>query len=219
MPKIKAILFDNDGTLSNTYWAITTSFKLMMYNICSDRDPDVQKEIKLVGLPLRDQFYYFTDDEELIDKMYVDFRSYRERLNLDEAECFKGIEEMLKGLHDAGYFLGVVTSKPHAACEANLRANNIFQYFEYLQGLEDSDVHKPDPGVITFACNKIGFSPDEVIYVGDSPYDLRAGSGAGCKTCGVTWGGFFDRADLEPENPTLLIDKPAELVSLAAQTF
>ena len=183
---VKAVLFDNDGTLVNTYWAITTSFKLTMLKIMGERNPDISSYVKLIGLPLADQFTYYSEDPKVQKLMLDDYRTYNEKLNLDKVDTFWGLPEALKSLHDAGIFLGVVTSKMHRTCEANLEANNIRQYFSYIQGLEDSEIHKPQPGALTHACKAINLDPSEVLYVGDSIYDLQSARGAGCKTCGVT---------------------------------
>ena len=51
------------------------------------------------------------------------------------------------------------------------------------------------------------------MYVGDSIYDLQAGNGARCKTCGVLWG-VSDRETLASENPNYIISQPSELLEI-----
>lgn len=126
---------------------------------------------------------------------------------------FKGLPEVLEELKNRGFFMGIVTSKLHDVCLEGLRQLGIDQYFEYIQGPDDWDVHKPNAGALTHACEEIGFTPEETIYVGDSIYDLQAGNAAGCETCGVLWG-VSDRETLASENPNYIISDPSELLEI-----
>ena len=47
---------------------------------------------------------------------------------------------------------------------------------------------KPDPEGILLACNKLDIKPEETIYLGDHPNDLRAGLSAGAKIIGCLYG-------------------------------
>jgi pyrophosphatase PpaX len=70
--------------------------------------------------------------------------------------------------------------------------------------------HKPEPDPILAALAGLGADGDGACYVGDSPFDLRAGRAAGVATIGVTWG-FFGRDVLEPEGPLAVCDTAGEL--------
>ena len=47
----------------------------------------------------------------------------------------------------------------------------------------------------------LGLRPEECVYVGDSPFDLQAGHGAGCPAAAALWGMFSEEVLLaeEPE--------------------
>jgi pyrophosphatase PpaX len=51
------------------------------------------------------------------------------------------------------------------------------------------------------------------LFVGDSPFDIRAGRGAGTRTAAVLWGPFSHEA-LAAEGPDHFVSRPEELLEL-----
>jgi pyrophosphatase PpaX len=70
--------------------------------------------------------------------------------------------------------------------------------------------HKPEPDPVLAALAGLGRDAAGACYVGDSPFDLRAGRAAGMATIGVTWG-FFPREVLDPEGPDAVCDTADQL--------
>lgn len=183
---IKALLFDNDGTLVDTEDAILTSFKYMMKKIFNEDNPDTDKYKSYIGLTLVDQFANYTDDPQQVKEMIRVYRAHNATVLDKLIKTYDGMPDVIKELKNRGYFLGVVTSKKHETCAEGLEHFDMLKYFEFIQGHDDWEVHKPDAGAITHPCEVLGFKPEEVAYIGDSPYDIHAGNAAGCTTCGVT---------------------------------
>ena len=208
--KYKAILFDNDGTLVDTEQAICDSFKHAMKEVLGVDNPDLKEYKKLIGLTLYDQFSHYTNDENKVEEMFTCYRKHNHATLDDKISLFPGLVDMLEDLYTHGAYLGIVTSKRHDMCLHGLELLGIDKYFSYIQGMDDYDVHKPDPRAVGHAVEVLNLKPHEVLYVGDSQYDLDSGNGAGCDTCAVTWG-VFEREILIEHNPTYIIDKPCEL--------
>ena len=186
MSKIKAILFDNDGTVVDTEEPILISIRYTLEKVFgSCTEDDIKKFKSLIGLPSHDQFLHFTKDEATIEELTKTYRAHNNDILFELSKNFEGLPETLEELKNRGYFLGIVTSKLHSICLEGLQRIGIDKYFQYIQGPDDWDVHKPDPGAITHACEEIGYTPEETLYVGDSVFDMQAGNGAGCKTCAV----------------------------------
>lgn len=214
MSKIKAILFDNDGTVVDTEEAILASVCYTLNKVLgSCSDADVAKFKSLIGLPSYDQFKEFTSDEDKIQALIETYRKHNHNVLLEKSKNFEGMPQVLQELQNRGYYLGIVTSKLHDVCLMGLEHLGIDNYFKYIQGPDDWDIHKPKPGALTHACEEIGFTPEETMYVGDSIYDLQAGNGAGCETCGVLWG-VSDRETLASEHPNYIISNPIELLEI-----
>ena len=59
--------------------------------------------------------------------------------------------------------------------------------------------------------------PSDALNIGDSPLDIRAGKVAGTLTVGVLTG-IGNRAQLEAEEPTAILERVTELLSLLELT-
>ena len=75
---------------------------------------------------------------------------------------------------------------------------------------DDGDRHKPNPDPILQALGALGADAGGACYVGDAPFDIRAGNAAGTTTIAVTWG-FFTEGALSQEHPDRVCHSVDEL--------
>lgn len=214
-PKRDVALFDLDGTVLDTYAPILESMRYATKTVFGEALPD-SKLVSMVGQPLVTQMQAFAAERgcgsEVADELTRVYREYNER-DLDEKSFpFPGIPEAIASLKNAGFTVGVVTSKRAVLATKSLKAHGLFDAFACVNGAEDSTAHKPDPDPLLTAAKKLGVSPDRCVYVGDSPYDLQAAHAANMPCVGVTWGKFFGRDILLEQMPSVLIASPEELV-------
>lgn len=214
-PKRDVALFDLDGTVLDTYAPILESMRHATKTVFGEALPD-SKLVSMVGQPLVTQMQAFAAERgcgsEVADELTRVYREYNER-DLDEKSFpFPGIPEAIASLKNAGFTVGVVTSKRAVLATKSLKAHGLFDVFACVNGAEDSTAHKPDPDPLLTAAKKLGVSPDRCVYVGDSPYDLQAAHAANMPCVGVAWGKFFGREILLEQMPSVLIASPEELV-------
>lgn len=214
-PKRDVALFDLDGTMLDTYAPILESMRYATKTVFGEALPD-SKLVSMVGQPLVTQMQAFAAERgcgsEVADELTRVYREYNER-DLDEKSFpFPGIPEAIASLKNAGFTVGVVTSKRAVLATKSLKAHGLFDAFACVNGAEDSTAHKPDPDPLLTAAKKLGVSPDRCVYVGDSPYDLQAAHAANMPCVGVAWGKFFGREILLEQMPSVLIASPEELV-------
>ncbi len=214
-PKRDVALFDLDGTVLDTYAPILESMRYATRTVFGEALPD-SKLVSMVGQPLVTQMQAFAAERgcgsEVADELTRVYREYNER-DLDEKSFpFPGIPEAIASLKNAGFTVGVVTSKRAVLAMKSLKAHGLFDAFACVNGAEDSTAHKPDPDPLLTAAKKLGVSPDRCVYVGDSPYDLQAAHAANMPCVGVAWGKFFGRDILLEQMPSVLIASPEELV-------
>lgn len=214
-PKRDVALFDLDGTVLDTYAPILESMRYATKTVFGEALPD-SKLVSMVGQPLVTQMQAFAAERgcgsEVADELTRVYREYNER-DLDEKSFpFPGIPEAIASLENAGFTVGVVTSKRAVLATKSLKAHGLFDVFACVNGAEDSTAHKPDPDPLLTAAKKLGVSPDRCVYVGDSPYDLQAAHAANMPCVGVAWGKFFGREILLEQMPSVLIASPEELV-------
>lgn len=206
----KAILFDLDGTLADTYEIILNCFHHSLHEVVGSCPSD-EVLMKKVGQPLAVQMRDFVSDEETVQKLLVSYRKHNDDIHDNLIRLFPGIYRMLQVLCDKGYTLGVVTSKRNDAALHGLRLLGILDFMSVVIGADDTELHKPHPEPVMLACKRLACACDEALFIGDSPYDIEAGKAAGTDTIAVTWG-MFDTALLASLNPDLLASKAEDIV-------
>lgn len=209
MANMKAVLFDNDGTLVDTAELLLKTFRYATRTVLNREFTDEQL-MRGVGIPLARQMYDFTDDAVEVEELLRVYRAYNKTIHDDMISVFPGIPELLDSLGRAGVRLGVVTSKRHDVCQHGLEICGIADRFEFVIGSDDCSEHKPQPGPVLYGCELLGIDPSETVYVGDSPYDILAGRSAGAQTLGVTWGVFSRQQIAEAAEPTFWADTAAD---------
>ena len=211
---IQGVLFDNDGTLVDTYDLLLESFRYATRTVLG-RDVPEADLMRGVGKPLATQMFDFTDDPAVAEELLSTYRAYNHEIHDQKISVFAGVPEMLAELKAAGLALGVVTSKLHWLCERGLEVCGVLEYFDFIIGPDDWPEHKPAPGPILRGCELMGLAPAACAYVGDSPYDMQAANAAGVLSVAAVWG-MFDRAVLDAENPQVICLSPADLPAVFA---
>jgi len=94
---------------------------------------------------------------------------------------YEGVKEKLHELFDAGFKLGIATNGVTSITEEMLDGLGIGDLFSVIVGADTVEKSKPAPDMILLACNRVGISVSETIYVGDQPTDIRAATDAGAR--------------------------------------
>lgn len=135
---------------------------------------------------------------------------FKERY-LPYLQPFPDARELLQHMHNHGCKLAIATSAKPDEMEAMLEiiGPNVKELFEQATTSKDAAQSKPDPDVMQAALNKIKMSPDEVLMVGDTAYDIEAAAKVGVKTVALRCGGWSDK-DLQ--GAITLYDSPADFL-------
>ena len=213
MATAQAVLFDNDGTLVNTSQLILESFRYATKKALNKVIPDEVLMAKN-GQPLYAQVPDFTSDPNLQEQIIENYRVYNEKHHDGVVKAFDGTVLALKRLHEAGFTMGVVTSKRHELAQRGLDIVGAAPYLNCLVGMDDCPGHKPEPEPVLMGCELLGVRPEQCVYVGDSPYDVQAGKAAGCTAIGVAWGGVFSEEELRAASPHYLCTSYNRLVEI-----
>ncbi len=206
------VLFDLDGTLIDSGPIIMASMRHASVTVLG-REPDEDAVRAAIGGPgLIAQMREL--DPERVDELVAVYRAHNEPLHAT-LETFDGILELLPELRRRGHRLGIVTAKRVATVELALdRFPALRDLTEVIVGAEDTERHKPDPDPVLEALRRIGASPSEATYVGDSPFDIKAGRAAGAYAIAVGWGGIHPDDRLLAEQPDALVQHPEEILEL-----
>lgn len=212
---VKCVLFDLDGTLADTYELILASQRYATRTVLGRVISD-ERLMATVGTPLADQMADYTDDPKIVDELCRVYREHNARVHGELLHGFDGVQGMLEGLKAAGMRMGVVTSKRLDAAQRAMDDLGIATFMECVVGGTDTARHKPHPDPVLRGCELMGLPPEDCIYVGDSPFDIRAGNAAGCQTIAVTWG-MFNEGRLQEESPTYVAHEPDDVVGFVTR--
>ena len=128
------ILFDLDGTLTDSKPGITTCVQYALHRMGIE-EPDLDKLEPFIGPPLMDSFHDFYGFSEEQGKQATAY--YRERYSvtgLFENEVYPGIDRLLEDLKAAGKKLAVASSKPQVYVERILDHFGLLNYFDVVVG-------------------------------------------------------------------------------------
>ena len=203
------VLFDLDGTLIDSGPIILASMQHAVKTVL-DRDIAYEELAATVGgQGLAAQMREL--DPDRVDELVEVYREHNDPLH-ETLEAFDEMIEVLSRLRAEGRKLGVVTAKRHRTVAlAFERFPWLEEQFDVVIGHEDTDRHKPDPDPVLTAVGRLGATPPEAAYVGDSPFDIQAAKAAGAFAVGVGWGGIHSDERLLAEEPDAFVHAPTEL--------
>lgn len=196
---VRAILFDNDGTLVDTHDLILASMRHSTRTVLGRVIEDDVLMLK-VGQPLVVQMRDFTDDPSLQQEILRVYREHNHAIHDEAVKAFPSVEQALVRLKQHGYALGVVTSKMHALAWRGLKITGLAPYLDCCVGADDCVHYKPEAEPVLRGAEALGVDAAECLYVGDAPFDIQAGKAAGTLTAAVFWG-MFPPDELQAENP------------------
>ena len=206
------VLFDLDGTLIDSGPIILASMKHASLTVLG-REPDEEVVRAAIGGPglvaqMRDL------DPDRVDELVEAYRLHNEPLH-ETLESFLDVPELLPVLRAEGRRLGIVTAKRRATAGLALdRFPVLRETMEVVVGAEDTERHKPEPDPILEALDRLGADAGDAVYVGDSPFDIRAAKAAGVGAIAVGWGGIHPDERLLAEEPDALVHTAGELHAL-----
>jgi len=218
--KIRAALFDLDGTLAYTLEDIAEAMNRVL---AERRYPvlPVEEFGKLVSegllalitraLPPQGR------DLNTIAACTKEYDAeYARQLGL-RARVYPGIQEALEGLAARGIKRAVLSNSQDALVRRLVSRLFPVGTFELVRGAQDNVPPKPDPrGALAIAAD-LEVRPEEVLYLGDSGVDMQTAAGAAMFPVGVLWGYRF-REELLAGGAKALVERPQEILDLLEGT-
>lgn len=211
--KVKAIVFDLDGTLLDTLDDLWLSVNYTMDKYGFPRR-DRREVRSFLGSGVR---YLINkalpeDKKDMTDECLAVFKAYYDIHKDDNTRPYDGVIDMLKAVRAAGLKSAIVSNKYDAAVQElkNVTFNGLV---DFAVGEGNGIKTKPAPDGVLLALENLGVSRDEAVYVGDSEVDLKTAENSGLKCIAVTWG-FRDRDFLFECGAKNVIDNTAELLPL-----
>src|SRR5262245_31284095 len=173
---IRAALFDFDGTLADSYRAITASVNHVRahYNLAPLTPDQVRPHVGR-GLPHLLHHCMPGADPTLAAKLY---REHHPSVLESGTVLLPGAMDALTELHRRGLKLAICSNKPVPFTRTLVRVLGIKTLIDEVIGPEDVANPKPAPDMILEALKRLALKPDDVVYVGDMTVDIQTARAA-----------------------------------------
>lgn len=212
----KYLLFDLDGTLTDSQEGITKSVSYALINLGVE---DLPEDIKLrfIGPPLKDSFpKYCGFDEETTEKAIALYRERYSKVGKFENRPYEGIPELLKKLKEDDRVLVIASSKPTGFVEDILNKFDLRQYFDIISAADLSGKKCEKEDVIKEALEILNLKngDKDVVMIGDRHYDINGAKYFDLDSIGVNYGFAFDKNELKDAGATYVVETVEELGEL-----
>jgi pyrophosphatase PpaX len=187
--RIRAILYDFDGTLADSTELIMRCFRHTMTEHLEVCPPDEQW-LSGFGTPLEPQIRRFARSEVEFRSMLESYRAHQREHHDTLLRPFPGAVETVAALAERGFQLAIVTSKHRRGTLRGMELCGLTSHFPEIVTPEDVTHAKPHPEPVLTAMRRLGVDPAETVFIGDSPHDIAAGRAAGVRTAAALWGPF-----------------------------
>jgi len=179
---IKGIIFDLDGTLTDTLSTCVQSFREAIEPLSGRHYSDA--EIFAAFGPSEEGVVATLVPEHYEEGLAAYLREYK-RLLPSSPGLFEGTMEILAELQGAGMPVALVTGKGPGSTRLTLEHFELESFFSHVAS------GSPQGNVKTLCISEIvghwGFDPKEVVYVGDAPSDVTAAREAGVRIVSAAW--------------------------------
>lgn len=192
--KYKAILFDLDGTLTDSGEGIMNCAEVAFRRLGMDV-PSREKLRIFVGPPLHETFIQFGVPDERADEAVAYYRERYIPIGAYENVPYPGIREMLETLQKEGHRLYIATSKPEGMSKKILEHFDLAKYFTRICGAGTDRSRSTKESVIAYLLEETG-EAETMIMVGDTVYDVIGAKTLGIPCIGVSWG-YGDVPEME----------------------
>ena len=188
MERIKNVLFDLDGTLTDPAEGITNALMHAQRRLGRPVSPREDLFV-FIGPPLIETFMSeWGLSREESEQALVYYREHFGTKGLFENVPYEGIGDCLARLKEAGLRLFVATSKPEPLSLRILEHFDLIKYFEAVAGSTMDEQRTKKGEVIAYALSTYGLDPAETVMVGDRKHDVIGARENGVPCVGVLYG-------------------------------
>ena len=215
-PRIRALLFDLDGTLADTLRDIGESVNHALASVgLSTHEIALYAPWVGDGVPMLCRRAMGGQREDRLDDVARRTGEYYRQHFMDHSVLYPGIADLLDELQRRAIPVGVLSNKPHEFTVPMVRGLCGRWELETVEGCREQALRKPDPRVARTLSSALGAAPGETAFVGDTAVDIHTAHNAGMISVGVTWG-FHGIDELREAGAMHLIDRPEELLGFLA---
>jgi len=210
----KYILFDLDGTISDSNEGITKGVQMTLTHFGINIE-DRTALLPYIGPPIRETLstrFGLTSGQ--IDEAMQIYGAYYAEKGLYENELYEGVPEMLRELKRRGKVIALATSKAAVFAQRILEHFGIDDCFSCVSGGELTGYGTKKSDVIRRALDGCGaVNLNEAVIIGDRKYDILGAKEVGISSVGVLYG-FGDYEELHSAGADCIAENVSDLLDI-----
>ena len=189
---MRLIMFDMDGTLIDSGFAITNTINYVRVNLGFE---ELEKSyiLEKVNDPNINSSEFFYGTKEFTAEQTRLFEEYYNQNCLNDLVIYDGIKDILDDFKNDFKFC-IATNANSNAAKKMLSHLEIDRYFSTILGYNDVAKPKPNPDMVNVLLDKYNTKKEKTKLIGDSNKDIAAAKKAGIEGILVNWG-FSDHKE------------------------
>lgn len=210
--KLQAVILDVDGTLvlSNDAHAQAwvDSFAAYGYDVPFEK---IRPLIGMGGDKIIPKMVSGLNDEQGDGKAIAEKRKelIMEKFGSKLAPA-PGSRELILRMQQNGLRLIIASSATSQELSVLLKAAQVEDLLDEATTSNDAEASKPAPDIVEVALEKLKMQPNQVLMIGDTPYDIQSAKAAGVGIIAVRCGGFDDQ---QLQEAIAIYDHPGDLLA------
>ena len=218
MSQYKLLVFDWDGTLSNSLGHIVLAMQEAIRTLALNQLPE-EDILNIIGLGLDEAILtlYPELSRQLRQMLGEAYREHYRVIADTSPPLYPHAEETIHGLHAQGYYLAIATGKSRRGLDRALADSGLRDCF-HLSRCAEEVFSKPHPGMLEEIMATLDTTAQQTLMIGDTEHDLQMANNAKVASVAVNYGAHDIRRLLEL-NPVHSISNLKELSAwLAGKT-
>jgi 2-phosphoglycolate phosphatase len=211
--RLRAVLFDLDGTLLDTAPDFIAICQAMLAERGFPRVNDklIRDEISGGAKAMVSAAFAMSPDTPEFEALRLEFLARYQTDCAVHSKLFDGMAELLADIEKANLIWGVVTNKPVRFAQPIMEQLGLSERSALLICPDHVTKSKPDPEPLLLACKMLDLDPASVLFVGDDLRDIESGRDAGTKTAAVRYGYIHPHDNPDHWGADVVVNHPLEL--------
>ncbi len=212
--RYRAVLFDLDGTLVDSYAALTEAVNYARRQHGLD-ELSAARIRDFVGDGLETLLQRAFNVTKVPRGVQDAFESRYDEICCEESKVLADVELTLEELQKLGVEKAVCTNKPTSFSKKILAFLNLAPYFRDIVGPDVAGARKPDAQHVLRTLESTQCPPAEALFVGDMPIDVHAARASGIDVAVVPTGSS-SAEQLRASHPDHYLDRFSDLLKIVA---
>ncbi len=211
--RLRAVLFDLDGTLLDT----APDFIAICQAMLAERGfapvdgKLVRDEISGGAKAMVAAAFALSANAPEFEELRLEFLERYQKDCAVHSRLFDGMAELLTDIERSNLVWGVVTNKPLRFAQPIMEQLGLAERSAVLICPDHVTKSKPDPEPLLLACKLLDLDPASILFVGDDLRDIESGRDAGTKTAAVRYGYIHPHDNPDHWGADVVVDHPHEL--------